>query len=286
MAGSPSRRPAPTSGRPGVDVDDQGIDRRLARVTSRTQVTPDTYIAAVTTQTPRAQDFTAAAAAYLGGGGQGVVRKYVRMWGLPKNLEEDVAQDALTRAVRVRNREGPAWWPDDLEPFVAELIRRSARDVIRGHLRRPEGHAIAAADAVEIAASSAEDADPGPEDQAIDAVELDRLGPHVDALRRHLGVQLADRPPRAAGALAVVAIVHGQAEPAEDCPQPKAGVDPAEGNFWAGLFYGGEPGCFPTAITPEDAAMRKRRSRALAHLKTLLQGAAADLGTAMETDDA
>jgi len=219
------------------------------------------------------------ASAYLAGDGHRVVHRHLRAHGLPVTFADDLVQETLVRCVTASAR---GVEPDTLEAFVSELVRRSARDLLRGLRRRPEGHLATHEPGPEDLIGEGDD----PVDVVLDQADLDALGSRVDGVRRRLTARLADHPIRAAGGLAVLAIAHGEAEPAIDCPAPAGGVDAAEAVTWAGLFYSGAPRCFPTADDPEDAAMRQRRSRGLRHLRATLAVAAADLGAVVgRTDD-
>ncbi len=227
------------------------------------------------------------ASAFLAGPGCKVVRARLISYHLPASLFDDLVQEVLMRAL-LAERRGDV--PVNVDAFVSTLVFRAARDMLRGHLRRPEGHLAKAMpeDAGDHHSDPLEDvaAVDHPEDDVITADELARLGAIVDDIRRRLTISLDRNPPRAAGALAVLAVVHGDALPARDCPTPTRGVAQSESVNWAGLFYGGAERCFPTDDDPEDPAMRKRRSRALRHQAGALRAAAAELATRLEADGA
>jgi DNA-directed RNA polymerase specialized sigma24 family protein len=225
------------------------------------------------------------ASAFVEGRGRKVVLRQLRAHSLPSHLFDDLVQEALLAAL-VAERQGVE--PDSVPAFVSRLVQRRARDMLRGRRRRPEGHQAAGhpeddAWAAPIDTLKAPDR---PEDEAVSNGELAQMGPVVEGIRRDLRAHLGHHPTRAAGALVVLAIVHGDALPAPDCPTPAGGVAQSEAASWAGLFYGGPARCFPTADDPEDAAMRKRRSRALLQLKDLLRDVATGLGAILEADDA
>jgi DNA-directed RNA polymerase specialized sigma24 family protein len=226
------------------------------------------------------------AAAFLAGDGRKVVPGYLRAQGLQKHLHDDVVQEVLIGVLAFERKGTELEKP--LDALVKAIARRKTIDIVRGKVRRPEA-------AIPVVWSddgeTSEPIDPvdegtQPDDEVITAEELARLGGIVDDMRRRLAHRLAKHPSRAASALAVLAIVHGDASPADDCPAPQGGVAQSAAITWAGLFYGGADGCFPTDDGPEDAATRQRRSRALRHLRDVLQAAAADLGAILGGDDA
>lgn len=220
------------------------------------------------------------AAAFLADGGRNIVRGYLHTFGLPTDLLDDVVQEVFVNLHRMDLR-GEEIDDERFEATVATIARRRSIDLLRGRLRRPEGHLVGVSpdgtDPLdELVASDR------PEDTALAVTEA---GSMVEDLRRGLQARLSQHPWRAAGGLVVLGIVHGDARPAVDCPAPKAGVAQDEAVAWAGLFYGGAEGCFPSDEHREDAAMRKRRSRALAHQQTLLREVATDVGAILEDDD-
>lgn len=215
-----------------------------------------------------------AAATFLVGDGAKVARSALRRFGLPKDLFDDLTQEVLVRAFRAEQRGEEV---DNVEAFTVTLIQRAARDIIRGHLRRPEGHQ---ADAPIDAAGDGK----GQHTPGIDTDVVARA--HVAELRRLLAQELAASPRQAAGALVVLAIAVEGASPADDVPVPKGGVAADEAVAWAGVFYAGLRDCFASPHQPEDAAMRKRRSRALHHQRRLLQELATTLATITDDDDA
>lgn len=223
------------------------------------------------------------AAAFLAGDGCDVVPRNLRALGLPQHLCDDVVQEAL---ISVHRAEESGVEPEILEAFVTTIAKRRAQDMLRGKLRRPEATAPAPHRSDDPQESpEPKDDGPLPEDQAVSAEELARFGGIVDDTRRRFATLLAANPDRAAAALVVLAIVHGDASPAEDCPAPTGGVAQSEAVSWAGLFYGGADRCFPSPGHLEDAAMRKRRSRALGRLRALLLQVGTDLGAILEVDD-
>ena len=226
-------------------------------------VTPGAYLPGVTEE-----ELVEEAAGFLQRDGQQVVRRYLRSGALPVTLFDDLVQEVLLRVIGAHRRGTEIL---DVEAFVATVARRTAVDLVRGLLRRPEVQ-LPEEDAGEDPMADVPAPD-DPEQEIVSAEELAQLGRIIDTVRRRLAARLGQNPDRAAGALAVLAIAHGDAEPADDCPRPVGGVAADEATAWAGLFYGGADRCFPTDGDPEDAAMRKRRSRALARQRELLQEA-------------
>ena len=209
------------------------------------------------------------AATYLqGADGRRMVAGRLDRYRLPAGLLDDVVQDTMIRVWRADER-GDA--PDNVEAFVTTLAQRAARDLLRGLLRRPEGHLAAASEHQEGWEFADDEGDPV--ERLAVAERLSELGDRVDQTRVRLAESLSVKPHPAAAALAVLAIVHGDAEPAADCPKPAGGVAQEEGVWWAGVFYGGPDGCFATDDRSGDVAMRKRRSRALKATKNAVSEA-------------
>jgi DNA-directed RNA polymerase specialized sigma24 family protein len=206
-----------------------------------------------------------AAAGFLTGDGHRVVVRALDGHGLPAHLADDLVQEALIRAHRAEQR-GEA--VANVEAFTTVLVQRAARDLLRGIRRRPEGHTVAEP------IDDLEGEVPGPllgtdlpEEAVVDAAAGAEL-------RRRVASALVGAPRPAAGALAVLAIVLDGAGPADDCPVPKAGAGDDEALAWAGLFYAGRLECFPADGEADDAATRKRRSRAVHDQRRVLQDAA------------
>src|SRR6186713_2894412 len=88
------------------------------------------------------------AAAFLAGDGHRVVQRHLRAHGLPITYAEDLVQETLVRCLTAEAR---GIDPEQLEAFVSELVRRSARDLLRGLRRRPEGHLATDAPADDLA---------------------------------------------------------------------------------------------------------------------------------------
>jgi hypothetical protein len=185
---------------------------------------------------------------------------------------------------RVQRAEEQGIEVEVLARWVAHVARWAAIDLVRGRARRREREALAV--------NEAEAADPtvlrpladdlGPDDLVAEELDVARFGEAVEQIRISVAQALGDarNPHPAAGALAVLAIVAGDAEPADDFNGPVGGVSQNQAVPWAGVFYGGPDRCFPTSSDPEDDAMRKRRSRALQRQAKLLQAAAVEAGLA------
>lgn len=199
--------------------------------------------------------------------GRAMVDRRVARYGLPGDLADDVIQDTLVRSLQAERR---GTEPDNVEAFVTTLVQRSARDLLRGHLRRPEGYLAGPADddATWDPADLAGDTDPAT--RLVTAEDAAELGGRVDAVRAELVGGLVRGAHASAAALTVLAIVHDAAEPAADTPRPAGGVAAEERIWWAGVFYGGPDGCFGTDDRAPNATTRKRRSRALAATKAAL----------------
>lgn len=221
------------------------------------------------------------AAAFLAGDGRNIVRRYVVANALPRDLVDDLVQNVLEDVWILEVRGQDIVDEEHLKATVALIARRRVIDLVRGRRRRPEGHLIA----VSPDGTDPLDAIAAPDRVEERVVAVTVAGSMVDDLRRGLLARLLGYPSRAAGALAVLAIVHGDARPAADCPRPGPGVDPAAAVPWAGVFYGGTEGCFPTEGQPEDPAMRKRRSRAIERQQAVLREVAEDVGAILEDDD-
>ena len=200
--------------------------------------------------------------------GKQMVKQRLSTYRMPLNLRDDLVQETMIRVLRAEAR---AVEPDNPEAFVTTLFQRAAQDLLRGRLRRPEGHLAAPPDREGGWEFADDDVDLG--ELFPEAERLAELGDRVEATRSRLADRLGVKAHPAAGALAVLAIVHGDATPAADCPEPVGGVAAEEGVWWAGVFYGGPDGCFTTDGSAEDAALRKRRSRALQATKAVMKEA-------------
>jgi hypothetical protein len=207
---------------------------------------------------------------YGADGRQMVAQRLARLR-LPAGLSDDVTQEALLRVLRAEQR---GIEPRNVDAFVTTLVHRTALDLLKGLLRRPEGH-IAAAPEQEPGWDLADD-EPDPVEQLVVDERLRELGDQVGATRVRLAGGLGVKPHPGAAALAVLAIVHGDATPAADCPTPRGGVAEEEGVWWAGVFYSGPDGCFATDGSAEDAKTRKRRSLALQATKHAMEVAVDD----------
>lgn len=196
--------------------------------------------------------------------GRQAAARWVRRHGLAQDLAEDVAQEVLVRTtIAVGNGEvlrNPAAWANRVGAFAA-------RDLLRGALRRPRpGTTVEVEDPVELAARS-------------DEVEAVAVGADLaSGVRRAVAARVAARPWVGAAALAHLAAAADGAPVGPRCPQPAGGAGPLEAAEWAALWYAGQVRCFPEPGAPETAAVRKRRSRAVAQVRSLLHEAAAEAG--------
>lgn len=182
---------------------------------------------------------------------------------------EELGQDALL-AVWTYEQQGAE--VGNVRALVKTIVKNKVNSTLRGLYRRPEGH-LADPPADEDGHLGGWDLDRMAQvDEKSLATTLDELGPRVDGTRLNLGHMLGPRPYPAATSLAVLAIVHGDAEPADDFPAPEGGVAAEEGVWWAGVFYSGPDGCFPAeGVAP--ATVRQRRARALAAAKAAMEEA-------------
>jgi hypothetical protein len=171
-------------------------------------------------------------------------------------LLDDLAQETLRRMLVA---EGRGTEIDSVEAFVNVLAQRAAIDLLRRAVRDP----------ISIEDVERRDwVDDGHEIEAVDAVLVGI------AVRGAVARRVGSVPARAAAALAYLAAMVDGAVVADDCPQPGKGAGPTESAEWAGLWYAGRDDCFADG----GAAVRKRRSRAVADLRELLVDAAADAG--------
>lgn len=207
---------------------------------------------------------TAVAAWLASADGRQAAARWVRRLGLPADLAGDVAQEVLVRTTVAVGRgevlRNPAAWANRVGAFAA-------RDLLRGVLRRPG---------------------PGLVPQVEDPVELPTRGDEVEAIavgaelatgvRRAVAARLGARPWVGAAALAHLAAAVDGAPVGPRCPQPAGGAGVLEAAEWAALWYAGQVRCFSEPGAVETAAVRKRRSRAVAQLRALLHEAAAEAG--------
>jgi hypothetical protein len=111
-----------------------------------------------------------------------------------------------------------------------------------------------------------------PREGAVDGVVLAAL--ELDNLRDALLDAAMTWPSRVATALAFLVAAVDEAAVGDSCPQPAGGAGEREAAEWAGLWYGGRDDCFPLRGAKDTAAIRKRRSRAVAELQEVLVAAA------------
>jgi hypothetical protein len=209
-------------------------------------------------------DVTAVATWLASPEGRQAADRWVRRLGLPADLADDVAQEVLIRtAVAVARGEvlrNPAAWANRAGTFAA-------RDLLRGALRRPRS---APAPDVE---------DPREISAFADEVEAVAVGAELaTGVRRAVAARVTARPWVGAAALAHLAAAVDGAPVGPRCPQPAGGAGPMEAAEWAALWYAGQVRCFADPGGAETAAVRKRRSRAVAQVRALLHEAAAEAG--------
>lgn len=185
---------------------------------------------------------------------------------LPEHLLDDVVSAAAQRAIAAAVPDGSI---ANVAGFATRLLQRGAQDLVRARARddtllRRLGSPT---DLDDDGWATVADPEPGPFDDG-------RLGA---ATRLAVARHAARSVPAAAAALTVLAIRHDGAEPADDCPQPRSRVGDLEAATWAGLWYAGQHGCFPTAGGADDAAIRKRRERAARAVHQVLAAAAQEV---------
>jgi DNA-directed RNA polymerase specialized sigma24 family protein len=180
---------------------------------------------------------------------------------LSASLEDDLVQEVLRRCAS-RISLGKAI--DNPGGFATVLLHRASVDIVRGQLHRPLAFGLLGSD---------EPADVDVEDGGFEAdvVVADMVGGLRRALHGLTG------PRRIAAALAYLVASFDQAPVGAACPQPVGGAGAQEAAEWAGLWYSGRRDCFPDGAAGE-AAVRKRRSRAVAELHAALVEAAAGAG--------
>lgn len=187
---------------------------------------------------------------------------------LPTSLADDVVQDAARRVIETMRRRRVPFPELRVGAYARRAVQHAAADVLRTTRR----HSVP--DSLESLSSEpdrlAELADPRD--------PLEALVPHLDShaledgCRRAVHALLAPRVWAGAASLVVLTLAyHALAEAGPDVPRP----DPAAGEEraweWAGLFYAGREDCFPGPSGRDDAATRKRRSRALEEVRLLLR---------------
>jgi hypothetical protein len=90
------------------------------------------------------------------------------------------------------------------------------------------------------------------------------------------------RPLAVACALARLAIVHGRAVPAADCPRPEGGAGVDAADDWAAIWYGGDHRAF---VRPDAPAVRQHRRRSIDRMREVLIAAALRAGVVEGASD-
>lgn len=185
---------------------------------------------------------------------------------LPEHLVDDVVSAAAQRAIAAVVADGSI---ANVAGFATRLLQRGAQDLVRARVRdeRLRRHLGAPIDLDDVGWAAVAEPEPGPLDDG-------RLGA---ATRQAVARHAARSVPAAAAALAVLAIRHDGAEPAEDCPQPRSRVGELEAATWAGLWYAGQRGCFPPPGGADEPKIRKRRERAARAVHEVLAAAAEEV---------
>lgn len=181
----------------------------------------------------------------------GTARRTLQGQRLSTSLADDVLQEARLRVWRLEERHAEA--PDAPEAVARRAIHRAVGDLSRRRFRRPVEEHWDFDDPIGVA-----DAPPGSDE---------------DDTRRAVIAAKTAASMRAAALAKITFAFH------PDVPVPLAAPQPADGGDdqrtdWAALWLAGER-CFP----PDDPAVRKRRSRAIATLRLLL-GQAAEVADA------
>ena len=204
--------------------------------------------------------------------GRAMTTRALQRRGLPLGLRDDLVAEVLRRVVGAEARE-PI---DNPAGFATTAAQYAAADLLRGELRRPLPLLPTAGetDDLELDVAAVESVD----DEVLAAVARRDL-------REALFDDAVSEPSRVATALAYLAARVDDAPVGPRCPRPVGGAGAQEAAEWAGLWYGGRRDCFPQERGPDSAALRKRRSRAVAHLHALLR-AAAVRAEIVEDDDA
>lgn len=185
---------------------------------------------------------------------------------LPEHLVDDIVSAAAQRAIAAVAADEPIV---NVAGLATRLLQRGAQDLVRARVRdeRLLRRLGAPAHLDDDGWAAVIDAEPGPvDDGSLGAVT--RI-----AVARHA----ARSVPAAAAALAVLAIRHDGAEPAEDCPQPRSRVGELEAATWAGLWYAGQHECFPPPGGTDEPKIRKRRERAARAVHQVLTAAAEEV---------
>jgi DNA-directed RNA polymerase specialized sigma24 family protein len=164
---------------------------------------------------------------------------------LPASLADDVLQDARLRVWRTGARRSEP--PENPVAYAYRALQHAALDLYRRQRRR-------------VAEVALDEPWPGPDGTRSD---VDVPGEFEDGCRRAAHGALAVRPWAGAAALNLLTFaLHPDVPIPPEAPRPDAGTDDQEAS-WAALWLAGKLDCFPAVGSAEDAAMRKRRSRAL-----------------------
>lgn len=211
------------------------------------------------------------AAAFLrSDAGRATVHRRLRSARLPRALADDVIQDVLGR-VCAATADGVAI--HNVEAFVTRLVHRSAVDIVRGRVRRPQVIDLRGVD-LDAGVQGGRCVAASPLDVEADAL----AGESLAAVRRAVHHGLGADPASGAAALAYLAVAVDGAVPRDGCPQPAGGATSTEAAEWVALWYAGRRRCFPTGGATSPATVRKRRSRLTRRFRDLLTDAAASAG--------
>jgi hypothetical protein len=203
--------------------------------------------------------------------GKRIIRRELDRRGLPAHVFDDVLEGVHWRALRAEAN-NPTFDPDVLAAWVTRQVQWETVDVLRGRIKLRRDEVLRSERHDGQVWEQTADVAPAPDEEfEFEAVDLAISAERVGAVRKRLTLALGSKPYPAAAAFCVVAMFCDGAEPADDCPKPKGGVAESEAPWWAAVFYSGRTSCFPLDGTEEDAAMRKRRSRALHDAKKLLE---------------
>ena len=211
------------------------------------------------------------AAAFLrSDAGRATVHRRLCSAHLPRALADDVIQDVLGR-VCAAAAQGVTI--DNVEAFVTRLVHRSAVDIVRGRVRRPQVIDLRGVD-LDAGEQGGRCLAASPLDVEADAL----AGEALAAVRRVVHQGLGIDPASGAAALAYLAVTVDGAVPGAGCPQPAGGATSAEAAEWVALWYAGRRRCFPAGGAASPATVRKRRSRLTRRFRDLLIDAAASAG--------
>ena len=184
---------------------------------------------------------------------------------LPVALVDDVLGAA---AVAVGAAAGSGALAEVTNPvaYARRVVTTKTIDVLRGRIR-------------ERAHETELDGDLDLPDGDGDAIADLAAGEIEDRMRMTLHPLLAGRRPWAAAAAltGLTLALHRDVAVPRRVPAPDA-ASAADADRWAALWLAGVRDCFPSEESPDDAAMRQRRSRALRAVDAVLREAAASIG--------